>query len=412
MCRAYPETKFVLTAGSEVYFLALSSATEELKNVETTRESVYGKDFYLKDFDMVFSFPAMGTRALYDGVEADVFALENLLSNLNAGARLVMVLSGRINYSQSANISALRKRIETNYSVEEIGELPGGVLPFTGVKTYLLDIVNARPGEEKSVTIRRYEPAGGRRGRFSPVADIAPGEEITMSQTELSTEGDWNVANMFSQKSGDFLEYMRSPVRKVRLSEVAKIFRGKAVFEKDDGGNITVLSISNIGEFGVVLEGAEKIEGDETGRISSYLLKKGDLLLPARGTTLRTAIFEGADIPCIASANLLVIRALDPSTEKYPVGEDGERLPALNTAYLKIFLDSEVGKKLVEGTQQGAALMNINHNDFGAIEIPLPSEKEQEEKSGEYVKAFEKYKSAVMDAEKNWKETLERLQKF
>ena len=46
-------------------------------------------------------------------------------------------------------------------------------------------------------------------------------------------------------------------------------------------------------------------------KITNYILQTGDLLIPARGTAIRIAIFEEQAYPCIASSNVIVIRATD-----------------------------------------------------------------------------------------------------
>ena len=131
--------------------------------------------------------------------------------------------------------------------------------------------------------------------------------------------------------------------------------------------------------------------------MANYILQEGDVLLPARGTAIRTAIFHEQGYPCIASSNVIVIR---PEAR------------ALNSTYLKIFLDSPIGNKVISGAQQGVTVMNISYKDLSVIEVPLPSLEEQENSAKEYVKELDNYRKTVAKAEAHWKEVLDKLQKF
>lgn len=61
------------------------------------------------------------------------------------------------------------------------------------------------------------------------------------------------------------------------------------------------------------------------------------LLIPARGTAIRVAVFKEQSYPCIASSNVIVIRA--KSKELNP--------KELNPTYLKVFFDSSLGRKIL-----------------------------------------------------------------
>ena len=165
---------------------------------------------------------------------------------------------------------------------------------------------------------------------------------------------------------------------------------------KDPDGNIGVVNISNIEDFEIDYDDLDKISLDER-KIATYILEEGDIILPARGTAIRTAVFHKQPYTCIASSNLIVIR---PNSE------------LLNSTYLKIFMDSPIGKKLVTGTQQGLSTMNISYKDLGAIEIPLPPIEKQQSIAKTYLEELSAYQETVRNAEKRWNEALKKLQQF
>ena len=110
---------------------------------------------------------------------------------------------------------------------------------------------------------------------------------------------------------------------------------------------------------------------------------------------MRMAVIREQGYTCIASANLIVIRP------------DQSRLLA---TYLKLFLDSPMGNKLLASAQQGAAAMNISYGDLKNLEIPLPPLESQKKVSEEYQRELEHYQKSIKEAEKRWKTAIAKLQ--
>ena len=212
-------------------------------------------------------------------------------------------------------------------------------------------------------------------------------------EDELADSGDWNVDRIFESQDEDWIKFQESNVKKQELGTVASIFRGKAINRKDPNGSIGVVNISNIGEYEIDYAGLDHLEEEER-KVTNYLLKDGDLLIPARGTAIRVAIFKEQSYPCIASSNVIVIRAIDES---------------LSTTYLKLFFDSPLGRKMLVTRQQGTAVMNISYKELNNIEIPLPSIEEQKQISEIYMRELELYKKTIQEAENRWNSVLEDL---
>lgn len=197
---------------------------------------------------------------------------------------------------------------------------------------------------------------------------------------------------MFAAQDEEWQKYFG--MRRVMLGDVAEVFRGRTVSRKDPNGNIAVVNISNLRGHVIDYGGMEHMEEAER-KVANYVLREEDLLLPARGTTMRTAIFREQGYTCIASANLIVVRP------------DQSRLLA---TYLKLFLDSPVGNKLLISAQQGGAAMNISYGDLKNMEIPLPPMETQKKVSEEYQRELELYQNSIKEAEQRWKTAIARLQ--
>jgi restriction endonuclease, S subunit len=390
--------EFVLTTQNESYAKIFKNLFEGYANVEILMTDIYQYEFVNRRFDLILSCPAFGGRTLVDNKsfmcrEYDMVALENLSLHLNSGGELVIVLPGRITFA-SGKINDLRQFIQQNYTIREIAELPEGTMTYCGIKVYLLDIENTRPGDD-DIVIRRYI-SGEKKTRQSPITSLKIADDTFVMLSELEEQGDWSVDHIFSRQDEEYLNYQNSDVRKELIGNVAQVFRGKSVRKKDPAGSIGVVNISNIGEYELDYEGFDHLE-EEEHKVANYLLQEGDVLLPARGTAIRTAVFHMQKYPCIASSNVIVIR---PDARM------------LDSTYLKIFLDSPIGNKLISGAQQGMTVMNISYKDLNILEVPIPSLAQQKEVAAEYTDELKRYKNTIDLAEKRWTDVLCKLQHF
>lgn len=212
--------------------------------------------------------------------------------------------------------------------------------------------------------------------------------------TELEDFGDWNIDKIFARQDDDWQNFQNSNTKRVTLSDIATSFRGKVVNSKDETGAIGVVNIANIKEFDIDYNSLDHLDTDER-KISNYILQDGDILIPARGTTIKTAVFREQQYPCIASSNLIVIR---PNKNQ------------VSPTYLKIFLDSPLGVKQIKGLQQGTTLMNISYKDIMSVEIPMIPLEEQKVISEEYEKELSLYQNTISVANDRWQNVVKELQ--
>lgn len=394
----YPGCSFTITTEQAISFHVISRIFAGYENVKILNASIYKYGFTNNRYDLILSVPNFGTRNLAEDDnfmcrDQDAVALENLLLHTTGGGELVITVPARITYAQGNN-GELRRFVQQTYRVKEIAELPEGTFEGTGIKIYLIDVVNAKPGDD-DIIVRRYK-AEKRKNRRETASELTIEEETFVMLEELEELGDWNINKIFSQQDEEWLKFQKSSVRKMAMGYIAEIFRGKSVTKKDPTGNIGVVNISNIGDYDIGYDELDHLDEEER-KVTNYLLKEGDVLIPARGTAIRTAIFHEQNYPCIASSNIIVIR---PEPKK------------LNSTYLKLFLDSPLGEKMISGVQQGITIINISYKDLKSLEIPLPSIEEQQKKADEYTKELTLYRETVAAAEKRWNEVVNKLREF
>lgn len=392
----YAGRKFTFTAANEINARALERVFSGYENVRIFAKSIYEYGALNEKFDFIISAPTFGGRDLVRDSnficrEFEMIALENLLLHIAPSGRLAIIMPARITFA-GGRVKELRDFIMQMYKLEEIAELPYGIFSYTGIKTFLLVIGE---GRTEDVIVRKYE-APGRKTKGGLVESIELAEDTFVMSDELEEIGDWSIDKLLVQQDEEFLRYQSSAVRKIQLGEAAEIFRGKAVNKKDMNGTIGVMNISNIGQYEISYDSLDKINAEER-RVQSYILHEGDVLLPARGTAIRTAVFHEQSYPCIASANVIVIR---PNPKM------------LNSTFLKIFIDSPIGNGMISSLQQGATVMNISYKDLKLLEVPFPSLEEQEKAAKEYDESYQVYKQAISKAEEKWNTTLSKLQNF
>ena len=164
----------------------------------------------------------------------------------------MIVLPARFTFA-AGNIKELREFVQQMYKLEEISELPSGIFTGTGIKTYLFSITT---GQTDDVTIRKYE-AG--KSVTSPEGQVPGGlvlaDETFVMKEELEEQGDWIVDKMFAAQDKEWQKYFE--VRRVVLGDVADVFRGRTVNQKDPNGNIAVVNISNLRKYDIDYEGME-----------------------------------------------------------------------------------------------------------------------------------------------------------
>lgn len=384
---ANKNTIFYLTVKHEILskLLPILYKNEKVKFISP---EIYTEAFTLMKFDLIVSFPIMGGRELnssgdFISRELSFIAAQNLLYHLTTSGKLVILLPAKIGFG-SGDAEVLRHYISENYKVKEISSLPSRVFyPYMSINTYLLTI---SAGITENVCVKKYDLNG---------KNLIEKDTRLIFSDELEELNAWNVDMVFSATDETILAYKNSTVKKVHLNEVAEVFRGKSITEKVDGGNVSVINISNISNIGIDYTNLETINEEER-KVARYLLQDGDVLITTKGFSIKVAVFEKQPRMCVASSNLCVIRT---------------QSKLLNGTYLKLFLESDVGIKLLKSLQRGTTIVNINYQDICQLEVPVPLLDDQIEVANEYKQGLNLYVKTISAAESAWKAIKADVQK-
>ena len=187
--------------------------------------------------------------------------------------------------------------------------------------------------------------------------------------------------------------FKNSNLQKVKLKDIAEVFRGKSILKKDTSlGSISVLNISNIDNGEIDYRDMDTIDEEER-KVKRYELTTGDVVLSCRGTAIKSAVFETQDKTIIASANLIVIRPKEK----------------VKGEFIKIFFESPIGLAIIKSFQRGTTIMNINYSDIMEMEIPLLAINKQQEMINQYNEELKVYKETIKKAEARWSNIKEKI---
>lgn len=164
------------------------------------------------------------------------------------------------------------------------------------------------------------------------------------------------------------IEELLNPVKIEDISQY--IHRGvqinlKTLDKIENNKNYTykVVSLKDIEDFNINFKTLNKIKVDHD-KYERYLLEDFDFLISVKGTRIKTAVFrKEKDERIIPEGNIMVIKL---------------NLEIINPYYLKIFLDSILGQKLLKRIQTGSFNISIGKGALNDLEIPLKPKDEQD----------------------------------
>ncbi len=363
-------------------------------NVKFINPNIYSSAFVNEKFDLIICFPILGGRWIYEegdfiSKDPSLIAAQNLLYHISMNGKLCIIMPARVTFG-SGDAQVFRDYINNNYKINEISMLPAGVFyPYTSIKTYLFTFSN---GITEDLVLKKFALA--KTNNPSQPKLIIEDEKLLFEDEFQSLNG-WAIDVAFIKQDEEIVSYESAKISKNQIKDVAIVFRGKAVNEKTEDGNICVINISDISDKGIDYSSLDSFNEEER-KVSRYILQEGDVLITSRGTTIKIAVFnEQPGKICVPSANINVIRT--------------NRL--LKGAYLKLFLESSVGMKMLKGLQRGATIVNINYKDIELLEVPVPPMDKQVKMINDYNEGLALYIKTISAAEEAWRKIQSDIQK-
>jgi type I restriction-modification system DNA methylase subunit len=146
----------------------------------------------------------------------------------------------------------------------------------------------------------------------------------------------------------------------IQLKEVAKVLPGVQVSKRDfetlrRNSTHYYLNIKNIQGEGIVYDEEDRIRDKKVNWYGKYDIKSGDIILTSKGTTSRAVIVPDDYKESFISNNLTIIRVNPNKYDPY---------------VLKKYLQSEIGRLVLESVTTGTTIKVINASKLETIEIP------------------------------------------
>ena len=158
--------------------------------------------------------------------------------------------------------------------------------------------------------------------------------------------------------------------RKTNLGNVAAAIRGINIVksENEESGKYSILNMSALKDSKINYNDIIKSDLKRFTNVQNCLIKKDDILISAKGEAIKIALVDKNVENYTVTQSTLILRPYD----------------AKNAKYLFYYLDSPIGRYLIESVQKGAFIPMISAKDLQEIEVLMLPEQEQEEMVYEY----------------------------
>ena len=350
-------------------------------------------DFILENdeqkFDKGFLFPPFSLRYSSDDWNRMAGKYENLftsrsesellfmlkaLEHIDENGKLIAVAPRGTSFRVSG--AKVRKYLFENNLVEGIISLPGGLLSSTFVPVDLW--ILSRKNNTKICFLDAGEMKISGASPRDIKLDISQIMQAYSSEEVFTADGaaleSHNYSFSFSvYTAAKGLDSIPDPAH---INEVCKIRKGSqytiSKFKNQISETPTdyqVLTSANIQDDTVDFDSLPYIKGDE--KLLKFRLEEGDLVVTTKSTVVKTYVAH--DLPdrnIIVTGGMIIVRP------------DKSRM---NATYLKMFLDSEVGKSELSSIAQGAVIVSISLTAFeNDLIVPCPSIEKQNELANNY----------------------------
>ena len=321
----------------------------------------YVMELFLKDL----GFPYRINRKKYS---FDLLWTINALQSVNENGLVVAVVSNGALYNEVNN--DIRKYLVENNYIKAIISLPPSIIPFMGAAASLIILKKCKNDKVKMIDAKEICEKQRRITSFSDdninyimelyLEPIESNESFEVSYEQI-------VSNDYNLGINKYVE-TDPMINPTPLEEVTKsIFRGyqikAAEFDSiatihEDDTEYRMINVSDVLAEGFVKSKLQPVIIEDERKYGKYLVENRDIIITAKNTTIKTAIYKQQNYKTILTGNLIVIRVDDSKINPY---------------YLKAFLDSRLGESMINSIATGTTVKSINPNNLKKMYISLPS---------------------------------------
>jgi len=268
--------------------------------------------------------------------------------------------------------SGIRKVIIEEDKIEAVILLPSSLYANTAISTALIVFSKKKSEERKNkiIFIDASDEFERKNRRQNTITRDSIEKIITCYKEGREIEGFCTISDINAVRENDYNlnsnVYINAKVieknlgKTIHLKDVAEVLPGVQVSKKDMKSlkvNPThyFLNIKNIQEDGIVYDEEEKIRDKKVNWYGKYDIKAGDIIMTTKGTTSRLVVVPDDFKDSFISSNLTIIRVNKQKYDPYVLAK---------------YLQSDIGRLVLENITTGATIKVINASKLENIEIP------------------------------------------
>ena len=369
----------------------VSKCLMRMLNVDTTIINCdFMRDIHRGQFDKGYLFPPFGLRYSIDewdslkGIYGDLFTsrtesellyLLKAFENIKENGKLVTVFTTGAAF-RSSGMLALKYLLENNY-VEGIISLPARTLGFTAIP---IDLWILKKDQKKSNVIKMLDASNNILDKGSKIA-----AELDVSTIIEEYNNNAKCVSIEDIKKNEYSLYINiyevekltdSILNPVNIEDVCKIEKGSqytiSKFKDQISNTPTdyqLLTSINIQDGIVDYDSLPYVYPDP--KLLKFKLEEGDIVVTTKSTVVK--IFVANDLPdrnIIVTGGMIILK---PDTSK------------VNPTYVKMFLDSSIGKSEFKSIIKGNTIGFVPFKEFKErMIISCPSLEKQNKLSEQY----------------------------
>lgn len=299
---------------------------------------------------------------------ADWLFIGLVLNLLKASGRAVVIMSN--GPLSKATDREIRRQLVDDGRIEAVIKLPDNMFSYTRISTVMM-VLSSQNDSIKMIDASKMSVVGRRFKEFSD-------DQIDQIHECIYSNAESDLCHIATRDQIADSEYNLDPYNyfvtdKINIPNPAKlvdvtknIFRGiqipadqldqMIIPQQISTSPYKILNASDI-DNNQISSNLPLAYVEQSKRYDRYCIEDGDIVITAKGSKNKLAVARvNPDEKIIATGNLVVIRL------------DQERI---NPTYLKAFLDSETGQKLLQSIQTGNITATITPGQLENLDIAL-----------------------------------------
>lgn len=340
---------------------------------------------------------------------ADMAFLQHALSSSTGKGRVVLVVTNGTLFRGGGEAAIRQKLIDTD-QIESVISLSDNMLFNVAIPISILILNKAKPSNKKNKirfikadklfeTKRREKYLT--REQIDQITELVddPKDYESLSKTvDISTIAENLLVSKYIKNDVTVVEgegmykilfdNLNSESSHVfKFEEIGTLYKGlnntPQNSQEETQGEYKIIKMSDVAKGHIQIEKLASISFKPNMKVAPYVVKENDILISSRGYTLKIAIVPPHDGTLVLSHNFIAIRP---------------NLQLVDPEFLKLYLNSPVGRFTLNDLNNGTALPVLNAKDLAKADVYLPNLSVQQSVGEKYKNAQREYEERLTQA--------------